>query len=93
MKITHQLLELYNVGVNAGLDLKLNLWTRDGDEFFLFLAFLDPSIREPGLGAEDGEVMEKRNTSKDVRSPLQSAGPSQVRERSHLQVARPCQVD
>ena len=34
MKIIHQLLESYNVGVNAGLDLKLNLWIRDGDEFF-----------------------------------------------------------
>ena len=36
MKITDQLLELYNVCVIAGLDLKLNLWTRDGDEFFSF---------------------------------------------------------
>jgi len=43
MKIIHQLLESYNVGVNAGLDLKLNLWTRDWDEFFS-LEFLTESF-------------------------------------------------
>jgi len=94
MKITHQLLELYNVGVNAGLDLKLNLWTRDGDEFFSF-------SRLPGSKHQRTRTRSRRwrsygrarNTSKDVRSPLQAAGPSQVRERSHLQVARPRQVD
>ena len=70
MKITHQLLELYNAGVNAGLDLKLNLWTRYGDEFFfLFLAFLDPSIREPGLGAEDGEVMDGQEIPQRLLGP------------------------
>ena len=94
MKITHQLLELYNAGVNAGLDLKLNLRTSDGDEFFSF-------SRLPGSKHQRTRTRSRRwrsygrarNTSKDVRSPLQAAGPSQVRERSHLQVARPRQVD
>ena len=36
MNITYRLLELYKAGVNSGLDLKLHLWSRDGQEFFSF---------------------------------------------------------
>jgi len=46
MIITHKLLELYREGVDLGLDIKLNLWTKDGEEFSHFLDFLDPSTGE-----------------------------------------------
>ena len=36
MRITHKLLQLYGEGVDLGLDIKLNLWTKDGEEFFSF---------------------------------------------------------
>ena len=95
MKITDQLLELYNVGVNAGLDLKLNLWTRDGDEFFSFsrlpgFKHQKPRTRRSRRWRNYGRA---RHTPKDVRSPLQAAGPPQVCERSQPQVAGPRLVD
>ena len=36
MKIIHQILDLYRDSVKSGLDVRLNLWTRDGEEFFSF---------------------------------------------------------
>ena len=36
MNKTYRLLQLYKAGVSSGLDLKLPLWTRDGQEFFSF---------------------------------------------------------
>ena len=35
MKIINQILELYRDSVNSGLNVKLNLWTRDGEEILL----------------------------------------------------------
>ena len=36
MNITYRFLDLYKAGVSSGLDLKLHLWSRDGQEFFSF---------------------------------------------------------
>ena len=36
MNITYRLLELYKAGVSSGLDLKLQLWSRNGQEFISF---------------------------------------------------------
>lgn len=103
MRITHKLLELYREGVDLGLDIKLNLWTKDGEEFFSFSRVPQPvyrrrrrnrgvmsTLKEVRLPQQDVQspLKEVRPPLKEVRSPLKKVQSSLKEVRSPLKEVR-----
>ena len=69
MRITHKLLVLYREGVDLGLDIKLNLRTKDGEEFFSFSRVSRPIYRRR---RRNRDLM---SNLKEVRLPLKEVWP------------------
>ena len=89
MKITHQLLDLYHGGVKAGLDLRLNIWTRDGEEFFSFSRLPGSNPRQTRTRSRKWRRYGRaRDTPENVRSSFAKSKPVQVDERSLMKAAR-----
>ena len=75
MRITHKLLELYREGVDLGLDIKLNLWTKDGEEFFSFSRVSRPVNRRRRRNrGVMSTLKEVRLPQQEVQSPLKEVG-------------------
>ena len=91
MRITHKLLELYREGVDLGLDIKLNLWTKDGEEFFSFSRVSRPDYRRRSRRRNRGvmsTLKEVRLPQQDMRSPLKEVGSPLKEVRSPLKEVR-----
>ena len=85
MRITHKLLELYREGVDLGLDIKLNLWTKDGEEFFSFSRVPQPVYRRRKRNrGVMSTLKEVRLPQQDVQSPLKEVRPYLKEVRSPL---------
>jgi len=94
MKITHQLLDLYHGGVKAGLDLRLNIWTRDGEEFFSFSRLPGSNPRQTRTRSRKWRRYGRaRDTPENVRSSFAESKSVQVDERSLMKAAGPPQVE
>ena len=103
MRITHKLLELFREGVDLGLDIKLNLWTKDGEEFFSFFQVSQPiyrrrsrnrvvmsTLKEVSLPQQEVQCPLKEVWSplKEVRSPLKEVWSPLKEVRSRLKEVR-----